>query len=71
MKNQNRGGYFNYSVTAGRTGVTDIFDAIATRNTMQDPDSTYRTKTMTIDETGAWGDGINPHPLRPRNPDGT
>jgi prepilin-type N-terminal cleavage/methylation domain-containing protein len=59
--------YFTYEVKA-ITGPPAGFDAIATRNNAQDSNSSYRTTTITIDETGAYGGS---HPLRPKNPDGS
>ena len=63
MQNPNLGRYFNYYVTG-----VGIFDAFAIRNATQDPNSTYRTKTIQIDETGTW---CGTHPLKPTNADGT
>ena len=66
--------FFTYrvSLTGGGTG----FDAVAQRDTNVSAAvaSLYKNKTFGINQNGNWIDGsggTGPHPLRPRNPDGS
>ena len=55
-------GFFNYSVpNADGAG----FTAQAERTGLSVGSGNYATTTITLDETGAYGGGTNPHPFRP------
>ena len=60
----NPGRYFNYSVGVNNGANPKTFLATATRNSNLDPQSLYRTKTITLDQDGTYG---GDHPFRPNN----
>ena len=53
--------YFTFAFNPAPTATT--FTVVATRNTVNDPRSLYRTTTITIDQTGTYG---GTHPFKPQ-----